>query len=184
MILKAFSYISKSILCQKKLSNSNLDKNDVNKFNKQFWIGHKYDPIKKIKVVSSGFWFVFTKDFSVTYKVVISVIVLILSLFYNSFFDFLIILIATGYMLSMEIMNSSIELLCDFQETGYNYKIKVIKDVASVAAGISIIVWLVVIGYEIYQLWSMRMSTIIILIMLLTTFLIAKFIGKIIFKKN
>jgi diacylglycerol kinase len=53
----------------------------------------------------------------------------------------------------MEILNSCIELLCDFHETGYNEKIKVIKDVASVSAGISILVWISVIGYEFYQLF-------------------------------
>jgi diacylglycerol kinase (ATP) len=126
-----------------------------NKFEYKIWTSHKYDPIKKVKIVGNGFWFVFKKDFSVAYKVIISIIVLGIALFSNNFFDFLVILIATGYMLSMEIMNSSIELLCDFHETNFNHKIKVIKDVASVAAGISISVWLVVIGFEIYQFISL-----------------------------
>jgi len=123
-----------------------------NKFNESVWIKHKYDPFKKIKVVANGFWFVFKSDFSVAYKVVISVILLAATIIYNDFFNVLIILLATGYMLSMEIFNSCVELLCDFHETGYNEKIKVIKDVASVAAGISILVWVIVIGYEFYQL--------------------------------
>lgn len=124
-----------------------------NKFNESVWIKHKYDPFKKIKVVASGFWFVFKSDFSVAYKVIISAILLIATIIYKDLFNVMLILLATGYMLSMEILNSCIELLCDFHETGYNEKIKVIKDVASVAAGISILVWVIVIGYEFYQLF-------------------------------
>ena len=124
-----------------------------NKFKESLFIQHKYDPLKKIKVVISGFWFVFKSDFSVAYKVLISLALLISTIIYRNLVDVMLILLATGYMLSMEILNSCIELLCDFHETGYNEKIKVIKDVASVAAGISILVWATVIGYEFYQLF-------------------------------
>ena len=124
-----------------------------NKFKESLWTQHKYDPLKKIKVVVNGFWFVFKSDFSVAYKVVISMFLLIGTIIYKDLFNVILILLATGYMLSMEILNSCIELLCDFHETGYNEKIKVIKDVASVSAGISILVWMVVVGYEFYQLF-------------------------------
>ena len=124
-----------------------------NKFNESIWTQHKYDPFKKIKVVVNGFWFVFKSDFSVAYKVVISAFLLVGTIIYKDLVNVILILLATGYMLSMEILNSCIELLCDFHETGYNEKIKVIKDVASVSAGISILVWMVVVGYEFYQLF-------------------------------
>ena len=104
-------------------------------------------------MVVNGFWFVFKSDFSVAYKVVISMFLLVGTVIYKDLFNVILILLATGYMLSMEILNSCIELLCDFHETGYNEKIKVIKDVASVSAGISILVWMVVVGYEFYQLF-------------------------------
>jgi diacylglycerol kinase (ATP) len=47
-----------------------------------------------------------------------------------------------------EIFNSAIEALCDFVETRHNEKIKVIKDIAAAAVGISILAWLVVLGVE------------------------------------
>jgi diacylglycerol kinase len=124
-----------------------------NKFKETKWVNHKYDPIKKIRVVTSGFWFVLKSDFSVAYKVVISIVLLFSTIIYRDLVDVMLILLATGYMLSMEILNSCIELLCDFHETGYNEKIKVIKDVSSVAAGISIFVWLLIIIYEFYKMF-------------------------------
>jgi len=77
-------------------------------------------------------------------------IVLALAAWFRHYTEFMILLIATGNMLSMEIMNSCIELLCDFHKTGYDERIKVIKDVAAVAAGISIIIWVAVVGYELF----------------------------------
>jgi hypothetical protein len=52
-----------------------------NKFNESLWVKHKYDPLKKIKVVINGFWFVFKSDFSVAYKVVITVFLLIATVY-------------------------------------------------------------------------------------------------------
>ena len=49
-------------------------------------------------------------------------------------------------------MNSAIEAICDLLVSGYNEKIKVIKDIAAAAAGISIIVWLVVLVVELSEI--------------------------------
>jgi diacylglycerol kinase (ATP) len=45
-------------------------------------------------------------------------------------------------------LNSAIEALCDFVETRHNERIKVIKDIAAAAVGISIVVWFVVLIAE------------------------------------
>ena len=113
---------------------------------------HAYNPLNKILVVWSGFWYIMQNDVSVTYKVLISLVTLILGFFYRQAVDVVIIVLATGFMLSLEIMNSVVELICDFMETNYNPKIKLIKDVAATAAGISILTWVVVIVYEITSL--------------------------------
>ncbi|KHK01681.1 hypothetical protein NY78_2981 [Desulfovibrio sp. TomC] len=47
-----------------------------------------------------------------------------------------------------EMFNSAIEALCDFIETHENEKIKVIKDISAAATGISILLWVVVLGAE------------------------------------
>lgn len=126
-----------------------------NKFEYKQALVHEYKPIQKIKVVINGLWFVLRYDFSVTYKVLVSIFILLLSLLLAQYLNFFMLLVVTGNMLSMEIMNSCIELLCDFHKTGYDNRIKVIKDVAAVAAGISIMVWSGVVGFEIYTLFRL-----------------------------
>jgi diacylglycerol kinase len=49
--------------------------------------------------------------------------------------------------------NSAIEALCDFVEVRHNEKIKVIKDIAAAAVGITIVVWFVVLAVETARFW-------------------------------
>lgn len=51
-----------------------------------------------------------------------------------------------------EMFNSAIEALCDFIETHENHKIKVIKDISAAAAGISILLWTVILVVEFLHL--------------------------------
>jgi diacylglycerol kinase (ATP) len=114
---------------------------------------HGYHPIRKIKVCLSGLRYAIRYDFSVTYKLVLSSIILVLSFFFRQWIDFLLIMAATGQVLIAEMFNSSIEALCDFIETHENEKIKVIKDIAAAAAGISIFIWVVIFCVEVARLW-------------------------------
>ena len=66
----------------------------------------------------------------------------------------MLILVVTALVLIVEILNSAIEALCDFVETRHNEKIKVIKDIAAAAVGISIFVWLVVLTIETSRFWQ------------------------------
>ena len=66
----------------------------------------------------------------------------------QAWIDLLLILVVTALVLVAEILNSAIEALCDFVETRHNEKIKVIKDIAAAAVGISILVWFVVLIVE------------------------------------
>ena len=63
----------------------------------------KYDPIKKLKVIFSGLHFA-VSDFSVAYKLVLSVPVFILSFILQQWIDFTLILLATGMMLVAELL--------------------------------------------------------------------------------
>jgi len=102
--------------------------------------------------VLSGLSYAVKYDFSVTYKLVLSVIVLIVAFAFRGWVDFLVVLVATTLVLMAELFNSAIEALCDFVEERHNEKIKVIKDIAAAAVGVSIVLWVIVIGME---LWSM-----------------------------
>ncbi|MBP0017878.1 MAG: diacylglycerol kinase [Cyanobacteria bacterium SBLK] len=100
-----------------------------------------YHPIRKFKVILSGLQVAIATDFSVAYKVILSIPVLGLAFYFRQWIDFSLLLLAMGLMLIAELYNSAIEVLCDFVEPNYNDRIRVIKDIAAAAAGLSIIVW-------------------------------------------
>ncbi len=114
---------------------------------------HGYHPIRKIKVCISGLRYAVRYDFSVSYKLVLSTIILAISFIFRQWLDFLLIMAATGQVLIAEMFNSAIEAVCDFIETKENHKIKVIKDIAAAAAGISILIWVVILSVEVGRLW-------------------------------
>lgn len=112
-----------------------------------------YHPLKKVNVVLAGLRFAVLTDFSVMYKIVLSILILIPALIFNGALDASIILLSTGIMISAEIFNTAIEAICDFLKTDYDEKIGIIKDVSAAATGVSIVVWLLVLVIEIYEFW-------------------------------
>lgn len=115
-----------------------------------------YNPLRKLRTIFSGLRYAVLYDLSVTYKLVVSVLVLMAAFAWRGAVDFLLILFATAFMLVAEIFNSAIEALCDFVETRHNEKIKVIKDIAAAAVGIAIATWLVVLGVEVAGMFTAR----------------------------
>jgi diacylglycerol kinase (ATP) len=117
-----------------------------------------YNPMRKVRTVISGLRYAVLMDFSVGYKLVLSLLVLVATFVLRDKADLLLILIATGLVLITEIVNSAIEALCDFVEECHNEKIKIIKDIAAAAVGISIVVWAVVCTVELGEMWSQLKS--------------------------
>jgi diacylglycerol kinase (ATP) len=117
-----------------------------------------YHPLRKIKVVLAGLRFAILYDFSVAYKMVLSSVIIALALIFQQWMDFAMILLATGLVLTAELLNSAIEALCDFVETLENEKIGAIKDIAAAAVGISIVVWLVVVVFDVVHLASVLLG--------------------------
>jgi diacylglycerol kinase len=111
-----------------------------------------YHPIKKIKVVLKGLNSAVITDFSVAYKLVLSIPTLLIACMLSKWVDLTIILLATGMMLLAELFNSAIEILCDFVEQQHNTQIGMIKDIAAAAAGIAIFVWAAILIIEGIQL--------------------------------
>lgn len=123
--------------------------------NKFLGIGQPgYHPLRKLRTVVSGLRYAVLQDFSVGYKVILSVVVMALAFVLRQWVDALLILLATGLVLTAEILNTAIEALCDFVESKHNDKIKIIKDVAAAGVGISILVWAVILLAEMSRLWS------------------------------
>lgn len=117
-----------------------------------------YHPMRKIKVVLSGLKYAIRYDFSVTYKLFLSVVVLVVFFFIRQWVDFLLMSAATAMMLQAELFNSAIEATCDFLTTEESHKIKVIKDIAAAAAGICILLWAVIFFVEGFRVVQIIMS--------------------------
>ena len=113
-----------------------------------------YHPVRKVQVVFAGLSFAVRHDFSVAYKVVLSLVLVVGSAALQRWVDFVVIVLATGVVLTAELLNSALEGVCDFMETGPDERIGAIKDVAAAAVGVSILAWLVVVAYECAQLIS------------------------------
>jgi diacylglycerol kinase (ATP) len=112
-----------------------------------------YDPLRKLRAVGHGLRYAVLHDFSVAYKLVLSVVVLGVAFALRQWVDVLLILLATGLVLTAEILNTAIEALCDFVEARHNDKIKIIKDVAAAGVGISILVWALILAAEAASMW-------------------------------
>ena len=113
-----------------------------------------YHPIQKIKVILAGLQVAVVTDFSVAYKVVLSVPVLGGAFLFRQWVDVSLILLAMGVMLISELFNSAIEVLCDFVEPQQNDRIRVTKDIAAAAAGLSILVWAAILIIESIRLFN------------------------------
>lgn len=107
-----------------------------------------YHPIRKVGIVLSGLRYAVIYDVSVSYKLVLSIILLTTALLLQAWVDMLLIMVVTTVVLVAELMNSAIEALCDFVESEHNQKIKVIKDISAAAVGISILTWFIVLVVE------------------------------------
>jgi len=111
-----------------------------------------YHPVRKLRTIVSGLRYAVIYDFSVAWKLIFSLLVLLAALFARDWVDSLLIIVATALVLVAEIMNSAIEALCDFVVTRHNEKIGIIKDIAAAGVGIAMVAWLLVLGFEVEEM--------------------------------
>ena len=111
-----------------------------------------YHPLHKIRTVLSGLRYAVFYDFSVAYKLALSLVVLAIAFGLREWVDFMLVMLVTGLVLVAELFNSAIEALCDFVEERHNEKIKVIKDIAAAGVGIAILLWAVILAVEAWRL--------------------------------
>lgn len=105
-------------------------------------------PLRKLRICLAGFVYAVRADRSVAYKASLSLVSLVLCMAYHEMVDVLVVLAVTALMLLSELMNTSIEQLCDYLEASHNERIGRVKDVAAAAAGIAGLAWAVVLAVE------------------------------------
>lgn len=113
-----------------------------------------YHPVRKFRYALSGITHAVLLDFSVQYKLLLSLIFLVVALVFETLFHFLFVLAVTGTMLTAEVFNTVIEALCDYVQPERDDRIRKIKDMAAGATYITILVWYVVLGVVLYELFT------------------------------
>jgi len=108
--------------------------------------------MRKLRTIFRGLRYAVIYDFSVAWKLSLSVVVLAAALYARAWVDALLIIVVTALVLVAEIVNSAIEALCDFVEIRHNEKIGIIKDIAAAAVGVAMLAWLLVLGFEIEEM--------------------------------
>jgi diacylglycerol kinase (ATP) len=108
--------------------------------------------LKKVRIFLSGLQFAIRHDRSVALQMLVSLIVLAVSFGLREWFDFVFILVITGYMLITEIFNSAIEAICDYVQPEHDPRIGAIKDVAAAAVGISVLIWVGALLFEVIRI--------------------------------
>jgi len=109
-------------------------------------------PIKKLRVCLSGFRYAVLYDFSVAYKLVVSIVVLVVFGIMHELVDFVLLLLATTLWLVSEMFNTAAEAICNFVQPQQDPRIRAIKDIAAAAAGLCTLVWLLVLVAEVVKL--------------------------------
>lgn len=114
--------------------------------------------IRKFRVFTSGLRLAASYNFAASYKIVVSCITLVISFFFRESVDLLLIMIASAQIVSAELLNSAIEELCDYVQPGEHAKIGGVKDIAAAGAGVSMLIWVIVIFYQYYQVIAFTLA--------------------------
>ena len=97
-----------------------------------------------------GIIYIFKTERNFRFHIVLSLLVLLSSLALNlSYVELSVILIMIAVVLTLEIINTIIENIMDFLCKNYNFKVKIIKDMASGAVLVSAFIS-VIVGYLIF----------------------------------
>ena len=107
--------------------------------------------LRKTRVISMGLWHA-AHDFNVAYKMVLSVVVLVLAAATGEWVDLAVVAGVTGLMLMGELFNTAIEQLCDVVSPEHDERIGAVKDVAAAAAGTAMVFWFIVVVLEAVRL--------------------------------
>ncbi|MFA0140816.1 diacylglycerol kinase [Vibrio kanaloae] len=93
--------------------------------------GCGFKPIRNIRIALRGIYLAVLMDFSVAYKLALSIILMIGLFCFRQWLDFSLVFIVTVLVLVSEMFNTAIEALYDTFEPSQNSNIGRIKDVSA-----------------------------------------------------
>ncbi|MEZ4615911.1 MAG: diacylglycerol kinase [Caldilineaceae bacterium] len=119
----------------------------------------RFSPQDKVRVFVAGVRFAVLHDHNVAIQMAISISVMALAFWLRAWFDFVLIMIVTGNIVVFEMLNTAVEAICDYIQPKHDPRIGAIKDLAAAATGIALIIWIVVILYEILRIFALLGNT-------------------------
>src|SRR5262245_49808125 len=115
---------------------------------KSRWKSH-WNPLRKWRIALLGIFHAIASEGSVARKFLLSVAVLVPCFWLRQWVGFLLLFVVTGMMITVELFNTSIEVLCDLVDDKENEQIRITKDTAAAACSITEIVWTVALLVEV-----------------------------------
>jgi diacylglycerol kinase len=110
-----------------------------------------YNPLRKTRVAVNGLRLAL-RDKAVSYKVVLSVLLLAVATYQRAWLDLGLLLLATALVLSAELLNTALEELCDYVQPEHAPQIGATKDIAAAGVSLCILAWVGVMLLEVWQL--------------------------------
>lgn len=105
--------------------------------------------IKSVKNAFRGLYYIIKKEHNFRIHLIVSVFVILLGVaFQLAFIEWTILVLTIGFVIILEIINTSIEKICDFIEPNFNNQIGLIKDISAavvlISSFISILIGLII----------------------------------------
>jgi undecaprenol kinase len=107
-----------------------------------------YQPHKSLSYALSGIRLAFFREFNLVIQFVLGIISSAVSLYFGHWLFAFLNLLMMGIIISLELMNTAFETLCDLINLEFDNRIKSIKDIAAASVLISAIVWLSLLIFE------------------------------------
>jgi diacylglycerol kinase len=108
-----------------------------------------YNSVKSATYAFNGIRLAFLREFNLSLQFLIGLGTAAVSLYYGLWLFAFLNLVMMGVIISLEMMNTAFETLCDLVNLEFDHRIKSIKDIAAASVLISALVWLTLIIFEI-----------------------------------
>jgi diacylglycerol kinase (ATP) len=112
----------------------------------------KYNPITSLYFAFSGIFWAFGRENSIKIQFLLGFVVVLLAIMTNHFYLAMSNFILMSVIISLEMINTAIELICDMIEPKTNLTIKTIKDLTAGAVLVVACSWGMVILYLFYTI--------------------------------
>lgn len=107
-----------------------------------------YNIYKSTTYAFNGIRLAFLREYNLGLQLIIGLVAAGISLYYTQWLFAFLNLVMMGVIISLEMMNTAFETLCDLVNLEFDHRIKTVKDIAAASVLTSALVWLILIVFE------------------------------------